>query len=195
MKLTKIEDLKPAEYNPRRIAQEAMHGLKRSVREFGDISGIVWNSKTGHLVAGHQRMNALRALYGDNLLLDAVVPCIVTPTGERFGIRVVEWDVPMEKAANVAANNPLIAGEFTDGLIDVIEEIKEELPEIVDDLRFGEMAGIPAGADGDIDLADGEIAEKESMVKITIMVPKAKALLARNEARSMAHSFGGVVME
>ena len=140
MKLKTIDDLKPASYNPRKIEQSAMHGLKRSIGEFADISGLVWNSRTGNLVAGHQRLAALRTLYGDGLLLDAQAPCLVTPRGERFAIRVVEWDLIKEKAANLAANNPAIAGEFTEGLVEILVEIKEEMPELHEDLRFEELA-------------------------------------------------------
>lgn len=140
MKLKSIDDLKPAAYNPREISSEAMSGLKRSVREFGDVSGIVWSSRHGHLVCGHQRLAALRTLYGDGLLLDAKVPCLVTPTGERFSIRVVDWDLTIEKAANLAANNPAIAGEFTEDVTEIIEELKEEIPDLAEDLRLEEIA-------------------------------------------------------
>jgi len=56
-----LADLRAASYNPREITQEALEGLGHSLEEFGDISGIVWNKRTGHLVAGHQRVEALRA--------------------------------------------------------------------------------------------------------------------------------------
>lgn len=179
-KLKGIEDLRAAPYNPRRIAPEAMHGLKRSMREFGDISGLVWNSQSGHLVAGHQRLTALRTLYGDDLLYDAKESCIITPHGERFTVRVVDWDPIMEKAANVAANDPLIAGEFTEGLSEIIAELKDEIPELVEDLMLTQMA-ISAydGTCGDIDLGDGEIADKENMVRIVIMIPRSKGQQAR----------------
>ncbi len=137
--LTTIDDLKPDPRNPRKISPEALHGLRRSVGEFGDVSSVVWNSRTGHLVAGHQRLAALRTLYGDKLLLDAQAPCLITPTGERFQIRVVDWDPVKQMAANVAANSPTIQGEFTEGLVEILEEIREEMPELHEDLRFEEL--------------------------------------------------------
>ena len=105
-----LDDLRPAAYNPRKIDAESLAGLGVSLREFGDISGLVWNSRTGNLVAGHQRLAALKAEYGDELAMDG--EAVVAPTGERFPVRVVDWDEKTEKAANVAANNPHIAGEF-----------------------------------------------------------------------------------
>lgn len=58
--LTDISDLRPASYNPRTIEDDAAAGLAQSLERFGDLSGIVWNQRTGHLVAGHQRVNQLR---------------------------------------------------------------------------------------------------------------------------------------
>ena len=57
----KLEDLKPAPRNPRRISAEAMGALGHSLDAFGDLSSICWNRRSGHLVAGHQRMTALKA--------------------------------------------------------------------------------------------------------------------------------------
>ncbi len=49
-----FDDLRPAHYNPREITAEAAEGLRHSLVEFGDISGIVWNQRTGNLVCGHR---------------------------------------------------------------------------------------------------------------------------------------------
>lgn len=114
-----IDDLKPSSYNPRRISKRAAAALARSLGDFGDVGGIVWNARTGHLVAGHQRVDQLRQLGAQ--LIDGD---IVTAAGDRFPVRVVDWDEAKEKAANVVANNPHIAGEFTDDLGPLLEEIQ-----------------------------------------------------------------------
>ena len=62
MKLQSIDDLRASPRNPRKISAEALAGLKTSLASYGDISGIVWNERTGELVAGHQRVRALKAL-------------------------------------------------------------------------------------------------------------------------------------
>jgi len=116
--LNNLEQLKPAPYNPRKIDPEALAGLGRSLSAFGDISGIVWNRRTGHLVAGHQRLAALRDEHHGTLALDG--ECIVTPTGERFPVRVVDWDDERERLANVAANSPHIAGLFDQAKLDAV---------------------------------------------------------------------------
>ena len=132
-----LSDLKPAPSNPRRITPEALAALKVSLSELGDISGLVFNKQSQHLVAGHQRLRALQELYGDNLKMEDTA--IVTPTGERFPVRVVDWDGPKEKAANIAANSELLQGEFTDGLGALLDELKIELPDLSEGLRLPEL--------------------------------------------------------
>lgn len=60
-----ISKLKAAEYNPR-VAMKAggkeYEKLKRSIQEFGFVEPIVWNSGTGNVVGGHQRLTVLRDL-------------------------------------------------------------------------------------------------------------------------------------
>ena len=123
----KIDDLKPAPYNPREITSEAMSGLQASIEEFGDISGIVWNKKTGNLVAGHQRLEAIKKKWGEKL--DIKKDCIITPVG-KFPIRIVDWELPLEKAACIAANSQEISGTFTDDLQLVIEDVNVDLPDL-----------------------------------------------------------------
>jgi len=133
----RVEDLKGAPYNPRTISEEALEGLKASLAEFGDISGLVWNRRTGRLVAGHQRVRALRERYGDGLRI--IEGSVVTPAGERFPIRVVDWPEEREKAANLAANSPLLAGEFTAEVGALIAAATKALPEASAALRLPEI--------------------------------------------------------
>lgn len=124
-KIESIDDLKPAPYNPRTIKDKAAKGLSVSIREFGDISGITWNSKTGNLVTGHQRVSRLKS---EGAVFDN--GCLVSKNGKKFPVRVVDWPIEKEKAANVAANNPAIGGEYTKaGLSDMLAEIKLDLGE------------------------------------------------------------------
>lgn len=55
----KLSDLKPAEYNPRKISADQLKNLKKSIEEFGDLSGIVFNRRTGNVVGGHQRLKCV----------------------------------------------------------------------------------------------------------------------------------------
>lgn len=135
-KLKAVKDLRSAPYNPRRVSPEALRGLGASLRNFGDISGIVWNARTGHLVAGHQRVEALRKEHGDALRIEE--GALVSPDGGRYPIRVVDWDDATEKAANVAANSPLLQGEFEqDALETLLREIRTEITDF-EELRLSD---------------------------------------------------------
>jgi hypothetical protein len=132
----RLSDLQPAPYNPRKISDEAFAGLGYSLAEFGDLSGITWNRRTGHLVTGHQRVKALTEAHGDLELSGDWIEA----GSERYRVRAVDWDESKEKAANLAANNPHIAGRFDGGEQLMIEELKLELPEQVERLRLDELA-------------------------------------------------------
>jgi hypothetical protein len=186
-----LSDLKPAPYNPRTITQDAMHGLSTSIDEFGDLSGITYNTRTGHLVTGHQRVKSL-GRFGDLEIKDGYVD---TPNGERFKVRLVDWDEMKEKAANVAANSPLLTGDFTDDLSGLIEEININIPDLAMDLRFEELTYDFAGENGEINLANGDIENKPGMAKLVIMVPRSNLLQARIDAKLIAQTYNGVVIE
>jgi hypothetical protein len=165
-KLRKLADLQAAPYNPRAIGQAAAGGLRRSLERFGDLSGITWNARSGHLVTGHQRVEQLMGA-GAKLLGAA----LVLPGGERFAVRVVDWDAATEKAANVAANNEAIQGQWTDSLEALLTEIHGECPELYDELLLAELSGKldadpgaadPAGAAEGSTAADPLPAEMDS---------------------------------
>jgi DNA modification methylase len=135
--LRSIEDLRECPRNPRKISGEAIAGLKVSLALYGDISGIVWNRKNGELVAGHQRLKALKKLYGENLVLDGSE--LRAPTGESWPVRIVDWDEKTHLGALVAANNQAIAGEFTDELQGILQELKQADPDEYLSLCFGDL--------------------------------------------------------
>ena len=56
-----VRDLVPAEHNPRTITDARSQQLAKSMGKFGDLSGIVFNRRTGRLVCGHQRIKHLQA--------------------------------------------------------------------------------------------------------------------------------------
>ena len=85
-----VEKLLPAKYNPRKDLKPGdpeFEKLKRSVEEFGYVEPIIWNSRTGVVVGGHQRLKVLQHLgYTE-------VDCVV-----------LDLDEQKEKALNVALN-------------------------------------------------------------------------------------------
>lgn len=111
IKTMKLSDLKGWERNPRRISDKAMEGLKASLERWGVVQPIVWNKQTGRIVGGHQRVVALKKL------------------GKKTAqVLIVDLPESEEKALNVSLNNPHIAGEFTEDLTIILEEIKVEIP-------------------------------------------------------------------
>jgi hypothetical protein len=114
-KMGEVKDLLPAPYNPRTITEKQLSMLKKSMQEFGDLSGIVKNVRTGHLVGGHQRVKNLDPLWKifkephvDNIGTVST-GYIETPYG-RWQYREVDWPEKKEAAANVSANQQ--GGEF-----------------------------------------------------------------------------------
>lgn len=58
-----VDDLKLADYNPRRITDDKMDALRRSIRKFGFVDPIVVNKHEGRenvVVGGHQRLEAAK---------------------------------------------------------------------------------------------------------------------------------------
>ena len=104
--------------NPRTITDEAAAGLGHSIKEFGDLSGIVFNKRTGELVCGHQRMAQIRKAYGEQEIeivdAQAGIGRIVIDPEHYFQVRIVDWSQARQRAANVAANSQKISGKFSD---------------------------------------------------------------------------------
>ncbi|MEU1307770.1 ParB N-terminal domain-containing protein [Streptomyces cinnamoneus] len=70
-----LSELRPADYNPRRLSEEAFGRLKQSLDLFGCVKPVIVN-RGGTLVAGHQRTKSLTALGVDRvpaIVLDAQV--------------------------------------------------------------------------------------------------------------------------
>lgn len=110
-----VKDLRPAAYNPRKITEWKLRALGKAMQEFGDLSGVIRNVRTGNLIGGHQRLKHFdpawkinKEKHEDNVGTVAQ-GYIETPFG-RWTYREVDWDLEKEKAANIAANEH--GGEF-----------------------------------------------------------------------------------
>lgn len=148
--------------NPRVITSIALEGLRFSMEDFGDLSGIVFNARTAQLVAGHQRVANLAA--GGAMTwtkVDQDQGYIEHPkTGERFPIRIVDWPFDKQRRANLTANNPHIAGEFTEAALEQLRAMEQEaayaslrLDALQKELstQFGPMHEEPASGETDPD--------------------------------------------
>lgn len=114
----KVQDLTHNPKNPRTITDEKLEQLKQALLEFGDLSGIVFNRKTKHLVGGHQRTKhfdedsvvTITKKYPKPSKTGTVAEGYIDLFGERFSYREVSWPLFKERAANLAANKG--AGEW-----------------------------------------------------------------------------------
>lgn len=122
IKTMALSELEPASYNPRAISAGALAGLTASVTRFGLVQPVIWNKRTKRVVGGHQRIKALLS------------------AGEtQADVVVVDLPETEEKALNIALNNPFIEGEFTDGLHDLLVELKEALASDFAMLGFNDL--------------------------------------------------------
>ena len=109
--------IKPASYNPRTISPEGRKQLKRSIKKYGVVGGIVVNQSTGYtIVGGHQKVSVLDELNKYN-----------EATHENdYNLRVelINVDEKTEKSLNVALNNTNIGGQWDyDALARLVPDI------------------------------------------------------------------------
>lgn len=115
----KLEDLKPAPYNPREITNEALSGLRHSLEKFGYVDLLVVNKRTMRIISGHQRYKILQT--------DGV---------ETVTAIMVDVDEVQEQAMNVTLNNSEIAGQWTAALIPLLERLRKEAEDDYLNLRL-----------------------------------------------------------
>lgn len=155
-----LNQLTPDPNNPRIMKEDSFKGLVKSLQSFGDISGITFNRKTKHLVAGHQRREALLAIGGIAEAKIEITKTFDKPTkrgtvalgtiwvdDEPINYREVEWDASLERKANLAANNPAIMGVYDE--LKLAEQLNEfRLDDDFSELRLDKLA--------ELDLSDFE---------------------------------------
>ena len=122
IKIVKLTDLKPAPYNPREISNEALMGLRMSLRKFGYIDLLVINKRNMQIIAGNQRYKILQA--------EGV---------KSAPVIMVDVHKMQEKAMNISLNNAQIAGIWTEALIPILEQLRHEMPDGYISLRLQEL--------------------------------------------------------
>lgn len=129
-----LMDLNVDNSNPRTITETRTKKLTRSLKEFGDLGGIIYNRRTQSLVGGHQRRNILPEKSRVFLCEKFEPPTEIGTTGvgyiqiedELYAYREVDWSRERQIAANIAANNTEVGGEFDYVTLGkAIQELKE----------------------------------------------------------------------
>jgi len=104
----KVSEIKASAYNPRKDLQPKdaeYQKLKKSIENFGYVDPIIWNSRTGNLIGGHQRLK---------ILIEQGV--------DEVDTSVVDLPIEEEKMLNVALNK--ISGKWDENkLVDLLTEL------------------------------------------------------------------------
>lgn len=101
--------IKNADYNPRFISEAARGKLKNNIKMIGLLGPITWNTRTGNIVSGHQRM--------------WVMDSLMKTKDYEIQVAAVDLDEQTEKAQNVFMNNPLAQGDFD---LELLEKMFKE---------------------------------------------------------------------
>lgn len=141
VRILKRSEIQLAWYNPRKISDDARKRLKRNLKDKGLLGGIVWNEKTGRLVAGHQKLS----------IIDEVEKYNPNTHDNDYEIRVevVSLSEKEEKEQNIFMNSPSAQGEYDNDLLaelmkDIDYEVaglsQEDINILITDVPFFELA-------------------------------------------------------
>lgn len=125
----KITDIRPAEYNPRKISEDEKTKLRNSIDNFGIVEPILINLQNNRIIGGHQRFNVLLDQYVlDN---DFYAELNLLKLNDSYGWVFPDNDInleseDMEKALNLVLNNTKVMGTFDeDKLVKVFNDLHE----------------------------------------------------------------------
>mgnify|MGYP002624879425 CR=1 FL=1 len=153
-----------AEYNPRRISEDARKALKANLKRLGLMGGIIWNEDTGNLVGGHQKVQ----------IIDEVNRYNPETKENDYEIRVevVHLSEKEEMEQNMFLNNKAVQGDFDDDLLrNVLRQIDHTAAGFndfdldmlgitpIDDEEFRNITDIPEESDPSNDWRKGNLTE------------------------------------
>ncbi|AQX00438.1 hypothetical protein BBD32_02645 [Elizabethkingia anophelis] len=155
-----------ASYNPRVITDSARKKLKANLKKYGLLGGIVWNEKTGNLVAGHQKLS----------IIDEANKYNPETKENDYEIRVevVQMEQKQEIEQNIFMNNPSAQGEYdNDMLAQLLKDIDvdaagldvSDLNVIVADAPVFDVADFNQTVKGDFDKLEQKTEEEKQVEK------------------------------
>ncbi len=106
-----------ADYNPRTIDEDEYKRLKKGIRRYGLLGGLICNKRTGYtIVQGHQRIS----------IMDELVKYNPETKENDYQLRfdVIDVDLKTEKEVNVLLNNQNAQGRYDD------DKMAKLIPEI-----------------------------------------------------------------
>ena len=113
--------LRNAEYNPRIMDKGAMKRLREGIKKHGLVQPIIWNSRTGNIVGGHQRVRQLDSLERSE--------------DYELTVAVIDVDEREEAEINVQLNNTSMQGEWD---LDLLASLATEYDLSFDDMGFSD---------------------------------------------------------
>lgn len=106
-----------ASYNPRTITEEGKKALKRIIKKYGLVGGLVVNKRTGlTVVSGHQRITVMDELQKYDRK--------TKENDYKLRVDVIDVDEKTEKELNIAMNNPNAQGKWDN------DKLREMIPDI-----------------------------------------------------------------
>jgi len=91
-------ELKKAPYNPRTMTEDNKRKLRLALKRHGLVAPITYNKRTGNIVGGHQRVEALDTIAGTK--------------DYELNVAVIDVDESREKELNIALNNAQAMGDW-----------------------------------------------------------------------------------
>lgn len=125
-------DIKHYDQNHRYMSKAEFGKFKASLHDFGDLSPIIINLKTGNIIGGHRRDEAMdlksckfewSIKYDEPDHQGTVALGYVVYNNSLYNVRAVYWDVHTEAIANIAANK--IRGSYD--LESLINDVDPEI--------------------------------------------------------------------
>lgn len=149
-------EITPADYNPRKISEEARKKLKANIKKNGIIGGMVFNEQTKNLVSGHQKLS----------IADEVnrYDPETKKNDYQIKVEVVDVDLKTEKELNIFFNSKSVQGEMDySKLALILPDIDVDLAGLDEiDLSFVEVE-IPEMVDIEIPTFEPQIQKKEAI--------------------------------
>lgn len=90
-----------APYNPRKKNKDVVEALKKNFKKVGYLGGIVWNERTGNIVGGHKRIEAMDLIHNYTGRNDYDIK-----------LEVIDVDEKTEKEQNIFLNNKRVQGDM-----------------------------------------------------------------------------------
>ena len=140
--VVKRSEISPADYNPRKLSDEARKKLKANIKANGLIGGLVYNEQTKNLVSGHQRLS----------IADEINKYNPETKENDYEIKIekISVDLKKEKELNIWFNSASVQGTYD------YKKLAQIFPDIDADL-----AGLD---DVDLSMIEVEIPNAEEII-------------------------------